>query len=115
MWQGDVSLTDAFVISLTGMLVVMLELLVIALFIIIISGLIRIFHKPKPEKTQQQKRKIPKPVRVKTDAAQQNTKANGEITLEGLSEEETAVIMSAVSAECGLGLDKIEFKSIRKI
>ncbi len=115
MWHGNVTLPDAFIISLTGMLVVMLELMVIALFIVIISRLIRVFHKPKPEKAQPARKKPQKPVVVIGENEQDNTSSDGEITLEDISEEETAVIMSAVSAESGIELDKIKFKSIKKI
>lgn len=115
MWQGNVTLFDAFIISLTGMLVVMLELLIIALFIVIISRLIRIFHKPKPESKEPVKKKRIKPVVVVNGANQENTSSDGEISLENISEEETAIIMSAVSAESGIELDKIKFKSIRRI
>ena len=115
MWHGDVTLSDAFVISLTGMLVVMLELLVIAVFIVILSRLIRLFKKEKPKAVVDAADKpFPKPVRM-LDLSQKNTKTDGELKLEGVSEEETAVIMSAVSAESGLELDKINFKSIKKI
>ena len=115
MWQGDVTLSDAFVISLTGMLVVMLELLVIAVFIVILSRLIRVFKKEKPKAvTEPEQKPFPKPVRM-ADLSQLNTKTDGELKLEGVSEEETAAIMSAVSAESGIELDKIRFKSIKKI
>ena len=115
MWQGNVTLSDAFVISLTGMLVVMLELVVIALFIVIISKLIRVFHKPKPENDEPVRKRHIKPVTVIDTTNQQNTSSDGEVSLENISEEETAVIMSAVSAESGMELDRIEFKSIKKI
>ena len=115
MWQGDVTLSDAFVISLTGMLVVMLELIVIAVFIVILSRLIRFFRKEKPKAVADTTEKpLPKPV-IMTDLSQKNTKADGELQIEGVSEEETAVIMSAVSAESGLELDKLNFKSIKKM
>ena len=115
MWQGDVTLSDAFVISLTGMLVVMLELVVIAVFIVILSRLIRVFKKEKAQPDAKTAEKpLPKPVKM-ADLSQKNTKANGELRLDGVSEEETAAIMSAVSAESGLELDKINFKSIRRI
>jgi len=115
MWQGDVTLSDAFVISITGMLVVMLELIVIAVFIVILSRLIRFFKKEKPKTAPQIPEKpFPKPVKM-VDLSQVNTKADGELKLENVSEEETAIIMSAVSAQSGLELDKINFKSIKRI
>jgi Na+-transporting methylmalonyl-CoA/oxaloacetate decarboxylase gamma subunit len=115
MWQGEVTLSDAFVISLTGMLVVMLELIVIAVFIVILSRLIRFFKKEKPKAVAEAVDKpFPKPVKM-VDLSQKNTKADGELKLEDVNEEETAVIMSAVSAESGIELDKINFKSIKKI
>ncbi|MBO4339414.1 MAG: OadG family protein [Clostridiales bacterium] len=115
MWQGDVTLSDAFVISLTGMLVVMLELIVIAVFILILSRLIRFFGKDKPKAVAPSAEKpFPKPVKM-LDLSQKNTKSDGELKLEGVNEEETAIIMSAVSAQSGKELDKINFKSIRKI
>jgi Na+-transporting methylmalonyl-CoA/oxaloacetate decarboxylase gamma subunit len=115
MWQGDVSLSDAFVISLTGMFVVMLELVVIALFIVILSRLIRFFHKDKPKKEAITDKKPPKPVKVNLGNEQKFTKTDGELKLDNVSAEETAVIMSAVSAHSGIELDKIKFKSIKKI
>lgn len=115
MWQGDVTISDALIISLTGMLVVMLELIVIAVFIVILSRLIRLFKKGNPAAVPETADKpLPKPIKM-ADLSQRNTKADGELNLEGVSEEETAVIMSAVSAESGLELDKINFKSIKKI
>lgn len=115
MWQGDVTLSDAFVISLTGMLVVMLELIVIAVFIVILSRLIRFFRKEKPETvTDVTEKPLPKPV-IMSDLSQKNTRTDGELKIEGVSEEETAIIMSAVSAESGIELDKLNFKSIKKM
>ena len=115
MWQGDVTLSDAFVISLTGMLVVMLELIVIAVFIVILSRVIRFFGKEKPKTVPDITEKpLPKPVKM-TDLSQKHTRVNGELKIEGASEEETAIIMSAVSAESGLELDKLSFKSIKKM
>ena len=115
MWHGDVNLGDAFVISLTGMLVVMFELMIIALFIVLLSKVIRVFNKRK-QTAEKKEIKGPAPTPPAASAEEQTgTDSSGEISFEGLSSEEAAVIMSAVSAESGTPLDRIKFKSIKKI
>jgi Na+-transporting methylmalonyl-CoA/oxaloacetate decarboxylase gamma subunit len=115
MWQGDVGLGDALIISLTGMLVVMFELMIIALFIVLLSKIIGMFGKKKNNTVKDEKKAVP-PVQAPAAQEQQTgTDSSGEIAFEGISSEEAAVIMSAVSAESGTPLDKIKFKSIKKI
>ena len=114
MWQGDVSLGDAFVISLTGMLVVMLELTIIALFIVLLSKIIGLFRKNKAE-PKNDKNSVEQPVFSPAVPEQTGTDSSGEISFEGISSEEAAIIMSAVSAESKTPLDRIKFKSIKKI
>ena len=113
MWQGNVSLGDAFIISLTGMLVVMLELIIIAIFIVILSRIIRSFNKNKDSGNTEEK--TARTVQKINPDEQKKTNGSGEVRADEVSEEELAIIMSAVSAQSGLPLEKMKFKSIKKI
>jgi len=118
MWQGDVSFFDSLIISLTGMLVVMLELIVIAVFIVILSKIIRSFNKKKSDgidKTAKPDISAQPEKEKKNEKEQLNTKNDGRLDFKSVSPEEAAVIMAAVSAESGIPLDRTAFKSIKKI
>lgn len=116
MWQGDVTFGDSLVISLIGMIVVMLELVVLAVLIVALSKIIRSLEHRKPAKAGEAVKTEPAAVvNVADSSLQVNTKSDGSIDVQGVSDEQAAVIMSVVSAECGLPLDKLSFKSIKKV
>ena len=115
MWQGDVSFTDSLIISLTGLVVVMLELILIAVFIVLLSKFINAFrNRNKPQLKEPDKKSNPLKKENRNNL-QKSTKSDGEIDITDVPEEEMAVTMSSVSAQSGIALDKIRFVSIKKL
>lgn len=118
MWQGDVTIGQSFLISVVGMVVVMLELIFLALFITVLSKAIRAFEKKKSVAPDELNTAAVPEITVPSageKASQINSESDGNIEINGASAEETAIIMSVISAESGIELDKLGFKSINKI
>lgn len=89
--------TDLFLIGLSGMAVVMLELALIAIMIYLMARITKRFAGPK--NLEEQKRKGEK-------TAIDDNDANDELN---------AVIMSVISEDLGVPLDELEFSGIREI
>ncbi|MCL2699129.1 MAG: OadG family protein [Defluviitaleaceae bacterium] len=92
----EISFAQSVIISLTGMTIVFVELVLLALIIIVFSKVIRRFSR---EAVQQ------KPVPAAVPAV--NTAAE--------ADEEIAVIIGAISEESGLPLEELQIVSINRI
>ena len=86
----ELSFIDSLLIAASGMAIVMLELILIALMIIVLSKLVRVFNRNKEQEQV--------PV-VKTAA-------NDEV------DEVKAVIMSVIACELKTPIENLEFKAI---
>lgn len=91
----ELSFFDTLLIAVSGMTVVMLELILIAVMIVVMSKLIRAFGDPE----RFCKAAVPTPV---SDGGEEQ-------------DEIFAVIMSAVSEELQIPLERLEFRSIKEI
>lgn len=87
-----ISLGDSLVISMTGVLIVMLELAFLALFIQVMSKLLSAIVKKNQAST------------------------NSEIPVSSSEEDdELAIIMATVLAEAGLPMEQVVFQSITRV
>lgn len=94
----DISFAQSIVISLSGMAIVMLELVLLALVIIALSRIIAKFEK----KDTPQKAVAPAPAQVVTAIHDEN-------------DDELAAVMVAVCEESKIPLNEIVFKNIQKL
>lgn len=85
----ELSFTDTLMIAVSGMTVVMIELVLIAVMIVIMSKLIRGLGKTVTEA-------VPVPITAEDDSEIQG------------------VIMSVISAELQVPLEQLDFKSIKQ-
>lgn len=105
----ELSMIDALTISVTGILMVFIELVLLAFAVIIISKIVGTFSKNKkqPKKINDivstQRGKIPLP----------ETQSRGNIDLINVSQEDAAVIMAIVSNTSGIPLNRLVFNSIK--
>lgn len=105
----DLSMIDAFTISITGILMVFTELVLLAFAVVIISKVVGAFSKnKKPSKTadntaNSQSHAVPLP----------ETQSRGKIDIINVSEEDAAVIMAIVSNKSGIPLNRLVFNSIK--
>ena len=106
---------EAFSISITGIVVVLLMLALLALLVQLLSKTIQFFEK----KTQK------KPAEAEKTDAHSNQKtvgtplaenqSAGSLDLNGVDEKTAAVLMAIVSHKSGIPLNRLAFKSIKKI
>ena len=109
----DISVLDALLIAVVGMVVVLAVLAVIALFILLISKIMGAVEKaaekkapaasPKPAAAPQAPKGFPLP----------DTQSQGKLQLENVDEPTAAVIMAIVSNQSGIPLNRLAFKSIK--
>ena len=114
MFDLKMPLTDAFAVSLIGIVTVVSILAIIALLIILVSKVIRAF-----ESSAESKKAVAAPA-----AAPQKASApagipmpagmnQGELELVGTDEKTAAIIMAIVSDKSGIPLNRLSFKSIK--
>lgn len=110
----DLSMLDALTISITGICMVFLELLILAVAVIIISKIVSAFSKGKEnigEKTSSDTSNSPSLVKLGTPLPE--TQSEGKIDLVSVSPEDAAVIMAIISNQSGIPLNRLSFKSIK--
>ena len=100
-------ISNALLVAVTGVIIVLLELALIACFIVIISKLINKFLN---------KEKTAEPVTpVTTDDNAVKTVGNRSVKLIDVDEKTAAMIMALVSHQSDIPLDRLDFKSIKKV
>lgn len=112
MFDLKMPLTDAFAVSLIGIVTVILILAVIACLILLVSKIIRAIENKANSK---------KAVAVPAEAAAAPAAGvpmpagmnQGELELIGVDEKEAAVVMAVVSHKSGIPLNRLSFKSIK--
>ena len=107
---------EAFSISITGIVVVILMLGLLSILVQLLSKTIRLFE-GKSKKTEQQDAA---PVATEKATAKLGTplaenQSAGSLDLNGVDEKTAAVLMAIVSHKSGIPLNRLEFKSIKKI
>ncbi|MFY9198313.1 MAG: OadG family protein [Acutalibacteraceae bacterium] len=105
----DLSMIDALTISLTGILMVFTELVLLAFAVVIISKVVGAFSKGKNSS-----KTTDNTTNSKSDAVPlPETQSRGEIDLIDVSQEDAAVIMAIVSNKSGIPLNRLVFNSIK--
>ena len=99
-----------FITAVLGVTVVMLMLALIAVFILLISKIIRIVES-KAKKAAPEASAAPAPAGVPMPDGMNN----GEVDLIGVDEKTAAVIMAIVSQQSNIPLNRLSFKSIKLI
>lgn len=104
----DVGVGQAVVIALVGIVVVMFELGMLAVFVSLLSRGVRAVE-------SRFKKKQPQPT-VSAPVTQSNEGLSvGELKLTNVDEPTAATIMAIVSHNSGIALNRLKFKSIRLI
>ncbi|MBR6785933.1 MAG: OadG family protein [Clostridia bacterium] len=101
---------DDFLTAALGITVVMATLALIAVFILLISKIIRIIE-GKAKKAEADTKPAPAPAGVPMPSGMNN----GEVDLIGVDEKTAAVIMAIVSQQSEIPLNRLSFKSIKLI
>ena len=99
-----------FITAILGITVVMLMLALIAVFILLLSKIIRIVEN-KSKKAVPEATSAPAPASVPMPDGMNN----GEVDLIGVDEKTAAVIMAIVSKQSEIPLNRLSFKSIKLI
>lgn len=109
--------SDVLMVCVIGILVVILELALIAFCITGVSKAINKLTKAtkKAAKASNAKADAPAPVQAKAPAQQAVVLAKPDPELIDVDEKTAAIIMAIVSHESGIGLDRLAFKSIKKV
>lgn len=105
--------SQALLVSVIGIAVVLAELAIIALFIKLLSEIFKkVFARKKSEdaiKPEVSGETSPAPAGVPLP----ETQSRGSVDLEGVDEPTAAVIMAIVSEKSGIPLNRLDFKSIK--
>lgn len=113
---NNVSTTVSYIpTALTGVLVVMAELVLLAVAILVISKLIRLGENAfGKKKTAAEVKTAPAPAAA-AGAPLPDGQSAGKLDLVDVDEPTAAVIMAIVSDRSGIPLNRLNFKSIKRI
>lgn len=100
-------LSEALAVSLIGIITVIIILAIIAVLINLVSNIIRTV-----ESKASTSEKTPTP--ASSTVYPNKAEYQGQIELMGTDEKDAAVIMAIVSAQSGIPLSRLNFKSIRE-
>lgn len=105
---GEFGVGNAFMVSFIGISVVLMELALLALCIVIIGKVIKSVSGKKP---------VEKTVDENTDDSSLQIPTIGErkVKLSGVDEKTAAMIMALVSHQSDIPLERLDFKSIKKV
>lgn len=108
----------ALQVSLFGILMVFLLLIILAVLIMIISRVVRLGENiaaKKGKKNADSDAPAPAQQAAAAETPLPGTQSQGTLDLDGVDEPTAAVIMAIVSDESGVPLNRLLFKSIKKI
>lgn len=103
-------ISEALKVSITGVCVVMFELALIACFILLMAKIFKLANKNKKEEV---KKPVEAPKPAGTPLAEGNSA--GKLDLIDVDEPTAAVIMAIISDQSGIPLNRLNFKSIKKL
>ena len=105
-------LTDALMVSGVGIVVVMAELALLAVLVFLLSRLVSaMVNKKAVEEISNDEADCSEYIVTANSSAAQTSC----VQLYGVDEQTAATIMAIVSKESGIPLDRLSFKSIRKV
>ncbi len=108
MVHDPISVPDALMIALSGIVIVFLMLALLWGVIVVISRIMGALEHPVPQMIRPEPEPEPVPAAAPAPAVPQ-------VQLEGVSEIEAACVMAIVSHETGIPLDQLVFKSIKAV
>lgn len=109
--DSHLTLGEGLTVSLIGILVVMFELALLAIFILLMAKVFKIAAKFSKNKTAPEAVTAEAPVQAGTPLADGNSA--GKIDLVNVDEPTAAVVMAIVSNQSGIPLNHLNFKSIK--
>lgn len=104
-------ISEGLLISLIGILVVMFELALLAVFILLMSKVFKLAGKKKDTSVQE----APAAPEAPAGTPLPETDSAGKLDLIDVDEPTAAVIMAIVSNQSGIPLNRLSFKSIKKL
>ncbi|MGI6248973.1 MAG: OadG family protein [Acutalibacteraceae bacterium] len=110
--EQSISFWEAIKLSAVGMLIVMLELAALAVFVYLLSFIIRLFEKRKSKTASPAPILSSQPPAVGVPLPQANT---DKVELIDTDEATAAVIMAIVSDKSGIPLNRLKFERIKKV
>lgn len=111
----DITFIDALMISITGILMVFLELALLALIVTFISKAISAIEKKRNSGKVQEITTVTEAVPVQAGTPLPETESAGSLDLVNVSEKDAALIMAIISNQSGIPLNKLSFKSIKLV
>lgn len=115
LFGQDLSALDALFVALAGVTVVLLELALLAVMILIVSRLVRF---AEAKLTKNSPAAVPAPAEAspaQSGTPLPDTVSQGSLTLIDTDEPTAAVIMAIVSDSSGIPLNRLNFKSIKRV
>ena len=109
------SIGEALNVSITGIVVVFIVLVVLAVLVQPLSKLIRLFVKEPNAKNVKKSDAVKEVVKPQGGVALPENQTLGTLNLYKTDEKTAAVIMSIVSKESGVPLNRLKFNSIKLI
>ncbi len=108
-------LSDVLSISGFGFGIVLVVLAFLAIFVLVLSSFFKKNKKGKDETPEKQETvaEVIQETTVVTETKPQESIYTGYVTLEGLSEQDAAVVMAITSHKTGIPLEKLGFCSIK--
>ncbi len=114
IWQGEsMTVPEALGTAVVGILVVLAELALLALFITILSKIIGAFTKKKKAAEPAEEAAAPAAVQPAAQPAVQAVRADDSPNLINVDEPTAACIMAIVSNRSGIPLERLRFRSIK--
>ena len=125
-YENGITIAEALNVSVTGFVVVLLILALLAILVLLLSKSVRTVEgatkkhsksaqKLKAEKAAVQKAPVSQPAKAPQTAALPANCSTGQLDLYDVDEKTAAVIMAIVSHESGIPLNRLQFKSIKVI
>lgn len=112
----EITFMDGLMISITGILMVFLELLLLAFIVTVVSKAVSAFENKRMKGNVEIKANVTtEAVPVQAGTPLPETESAGSLDLVSVSEEEAALIMAIVSNQSGIPLNKLSFKSIKLV
>lgn len=110
IWKSEtMTVPESLGVAVVGILIVLAELALLAVFIIILSKLIGFFTSKRKGEPQPDPVASPVPAGVPLP----DTQSEGTLDLINVDEPTAAAIMAIVSNESGIPLNRLSFKSIK--
>lgn len=119
--KQSISMAEAFSVSVTGIIVVMIILALLAVIVVLLSKAIRIVESKAHKKAKKSESEtVIVPAKTEKENAVDckplpETQSIGSLDLYKTDEKTAAIIMAIVSNESGIPLNRLQFNSIKLI